>query len=155
VRLPEHAAAVRRAAAPHPERHEGRELPLRRGQGRHRVGAARLRRGEGERQAAGDGRGGGTHGDGAPAARGAGVFREVVEVVGRHWKTVAKALVALVILGFVGRQFYRDLSHPDLALLQIRWGWLFLSPAIYLAGLGFSAWFWRHVLALLGPRLGW
>ncbi|MFO0964786.1 MAG: lysylphosphatidylglycerol synthase domain-containing protein [Gemmataceae bacterium] len=81
-------------------------------------------------------------------------MRRLVEVVSRHWKGVAKALVALVILGFVGRQFYRDLSQPDLALLQIRWTWLALCPALYLAGLGFSAWFWRDVLKRLGYTLG-
>jgi uncharacterized membrane protein YbhN (UPF0104 family) len=76
-------------------------------------------------------------------------------VAGQTWKNVAKVAVALAILVFVGRQFYQDLSHPDLERLDFRVEWALLSAALYLAALGFSAWFWRHVLRVLGQRPPW
>lgn len=72
-----------------------------------------------------------------------------------NWKSILKLVLALAILGFVGRQFYRDLTHPDVALLHFRWGWAVLAGILYLASLSFSAWFWRSVLLGLGQRPGW
>jgi len=71
------------------------------------------------------------------------------------WKSAAKLALALVILGFVGRQFYRDLNHPDSATLHFRWPWAVLAGFLYLSALSFSAWFWRSVLKGLGQRPGW
>lgn len=70
----------------------------------------------------------------------------------RWWKTLLKAGLALAILVFVGRQFYRDLQRPELAELTWRPGWLALSALCYLAGLGFSWWFWQRLLNHCGAR---
>src|SRR5581483_9157974 len=69
----------------------------------------------------------------------------------RLWP-ISKALLALAILAGVGRQFYRDLQRPELDELALRWDWLSASAALYLLALGFSAWFWFHLLHILGER---
>lgn len=83
-----------------------------------------------------------------------------------------KILLALAILVGVGRQFARDLLdphwmdvdfrwswsylhevvNPELAGLEIRWTFLTLSAALYLAFLAFSAGFWQLLLTLFGER---
>ena len=50
-----------------------------------------------------------------------------------NWKSAAKLALALVILAFVGRQFYRDLSHPDIATLHFRWPWAVLAGLLSMA----------------------
>src|SRR3954463_9049066 len=69
----------------------------------------------------------------------------------RRWAwPIAKALLALAILVAVGRQFYRDLQHPDLARLDFRWPWMLLSGLLYLVALALSATFWLRLLHLFG-----
>src|SRR5262249_12310137 len=68
----------------------------------------------------------------------------------RNWWPVLKAVFAVLLLAAIGRQFARDLSHPDLAKYPLHLGWLVLAGALYLLGLGFSAWFWYRVLRALG-----
>ncbi len=65
---------------------------------------------------------------------------------------VLKAVLATAILVMVGRQFYRDLSRPELHQIELRPGWLVLSGLLYLLGLGLSAWFWHHLLWVFGER---
>src|SRR5260370_7892092 len=63
-----------------------------------------------------------------------------------------KAVLALAILVAIGRQFVRDLSRPELWQRSLHPGWLVLSAACYLLGLGFSALYWYRLLAALGQR---
>lgn len=61
----------------------------------------------------------------------------------------------LAILFFVGRQFYRDLNNPqfpELLKRSLQPGWLTLAGVLYLAGLGFSAFFWMRLLRRLDQR---
>lgn len=73
----------------------------------------------------------------------------------RKWWPVLKALIAAAIVVAIGRRFWQDLrSNPDLWKLSLHPGWLALSGALYLTGLGFSAYFWLRLLRQLGqtPR---
>jgi hypothetical protein len=73
----------------------------------------------------------------------------------RKWWPVAKYLLTAAIVFFVGRQFYRDLNNPEFPNLlkrSLQPGWLALAGALYIAGLGFSAWFWIRLLRRLGQR---
>lgn len=63
---------------------------------------------------------------------------------------LAKLLLAAVILSFVGRQFYKDLSSPTVSELVWRPGWLALSTVLYLGFLGSSCWYWRRLLRHFG-----
>src|SRR5258707_1302400 len=63
-----------------------------------------------------------------------------------------KAVLAVAILVAIGRQFVRDLSRPELWQRSLHPGWLVLSAAFYLLGLGFSALYWYRLLAALGQR---
>jgi hypothetical protein len=65
---------------------------------------------------------------------------------------VLKVLFTLAVLGFVGRHFARDLSRLDLADRPLHFGWLTLAGLLYLAGLGFSAYFWIRLLRMLGQE---
>ncbi len=85
---------------------------------------------------------------------------------------IAKILLGLAILVGVGRQFARDLLHPDLAKIEfhwsleyvheainpklagieIRWSWLLLSAGLYLLFFGFSAWYWHRLLRIFGEK---
>jgi hypothetical protein len=74
----------------------------------------------------------------------------------RRWGwPLAKALLALAILGFVGREFVTNLNQLDLSAVTVRFEWLALSAALYLLGLAGSAWYWYHLLRVFGegPRL--
>jgi hypothetical protein len=64
----------------------------------------------------------------------------------RRWWPVAKALVSLAILVFLGRSFARDLSRPDLWEQPLHLGWLVPAAVVYLAGLTISALWWRRLL---------
>src|SRR5439155_18741502 len=64
----------------------------------------------------------------------------------RAWWPIVKALLAAVILGAVGWQFYADLRRLDWDDLHVQPAWLMLCGLLYLVGLGFSAWFWRLLL---------
>ena len=74
-----------------------------------------------------------------------------------------KLVLALLILLFIGRQFYLDLAQPNvddpnrLAIyeLYLRPVWLVASGALYLVGLAPSAWYWRHLHAKFGYPLPW
>jgi uncharacterized membrane protein YbhN (UPF0104 family) len=73
----------------------------------------------------------------------------------RAWP-IFKALLWLLILYLIGRQFARDLQRPDLRQRPLHAGWLLLSGLLYLLGLALSALYWRRLLAHLGahPPLG-
>jgi glycosyltransferase 2 family protein len=71
------------------------------------------------------------------------------------WLPWAKALITIAILGFIGRQFYRDLSSESGKELWTRsfgFGWLAISGAVYLAGLACSLTFWCSLLQRLKQR---
>jgi uncharacterized membrane protein YbhN (UPF0104 family) len=67
----------------------------------------------------------------------------------RAWPFV-KALLWLLILYLIGRQFARDLQRPELYQRPLHAGWLLLSGLLYLLGLGFSALYWYRLLRHLG-----
>jgi uncharacterized membrane protein YbhN (UPF0104 family) len=68
----------------------------------------------------------------------------------RKWWPVLKALLAVAILVAVGRQFVRDLGSLDLAERPLRPAWLILAGALYVAGIGLSAYYWVRLLRGLG-----
>jgi uncharacterized membrane protein YbhN (UPF0104 family) len=79
----------------------------------------------------------------------------------RRWFRVLKLLLGLAILVAIGRQFARDLRIPERGLgpsLEDLWnrlehpGWLWLTGALYLLGLGFSAVYWYRLMRALGQR---
>jgi len=64
-----------------------------------------------------------------------------------------KVLLGLAVIAIVGRRFYADLSHPPEGWERsLRPGWLILSGALYLLGLGFSALCWHRLMRGLGQR---
>jgi hypothetical protein len=65
---------------------------------------------------------------------------------------IVKALLWLVILFFIGRQFARDLQDPKLGQRTLHAGWLILAGLLYLVGIGMSAWYWGRLLGHLGVR---
>jgi hypothetical protein len=68
------------------------------------------------------------------------------------WPLV-KLLLGLAIVVVIGRRFYLDLrDHPELLRQPLRPGWLLLSGALYLLGLGFSALCWHRLMLGLGER---
>ncbi len=69
----------------------------------------------------------------------------------RAWPVI-KALLWLVILVFIGRQFARDLQNPKLEQRPLHAGWLVLSGLLYELGMGFPALFWMRLLGHLGAR---
>jgi hypothetical protein len=69
----------------------------------------------------------------------------------RAWP-VLKLVLILAVLASVGWQLARDARHLDLHELALRPGWLAASGLLYLTGLGFSAWFWFHLLRTFGQR---
>src|ERR1043165_688066 len=70
---------------------------------------------------------------------------------GKRWAwRLVKMTLALLILFFIGRLFYGDLSRLDFRNLPWRPGWLLLSAGLYLAGLFASAWFWQYLLGVFG-----
>jgi hypothetical protein len=73
----------------------------------------------------------------------------------RAWP-ILKAILWLVILFFIGRQFARDLQRPELWRRSLHPGWLLFSGLLYLAGLSLSAVYWRRLLGHLDktPLLG-
>src|SRR6516164_93425 len=69
-------------------------------------------------------------------------FRLMRERFRKLWPLV-KLLLGLAIVVVIGRRFYLDLrDHPELLRQPLRPGWLLLSGALYLLGLGFSALCW-------------
>jgi hypothetical protein len=67
----------------------------------------------------------------------------------KKWWSWAKALMAVAILVFIGRQFYYDLSAESGRQLWVRpfhFGWLVLAGALYLLGLGLCVGFWFRLL---------
>src|SRR5215472_5402782 len=73
----------------------------------------------------------------------------------RAWPII-KALLWLLILFLIGRQFVRDLQRQELAQRPLHAGWLLLSGLLYVLGQGFSALYWIRLLGHLGahPPLG-
>jgi len=69
----------------------------------------------------------------------------------RAWPIV-KALLWLLILFMIGRQFARDLHRPELGHHSLHSGWLVLSGLLYLLGLSLSALYWNRLLGHLGAR---
>jgi uncharacterized membrane protein YbhN (UPF0104 family) len=71
----------------------------------------------------------------------------------RKWAPALKGLLALVILGLIGRRFTLDLKHnPELWQLHLHPGWLAASGALYIFGLGFCNAYWLRLLRDLGQR---
>ena len=70
----------------------------------------------------------------------------------RRWWPLVKALLGLAILVAVGRRFALDLQRPELWERPLRPGWLALSGALYLLGMGLWAGYWRRLLGHLGAR---
>jgi uncharacterized membrane protein YbhN (UPF0104 family) len=70
----------------------------------------------------------------------------------KQWWPVLKTLFTLAILVAIGRQFYRDLQHPDLWRRPLDPGWLLIAGLVYLLGLGFSCLFWYRLLRTLGQQ---
>ncbi|MFO0930697.1 MAG: lysylphosphatidylglycerol synthase domain-containing protein [Gemmataceae bacterium] len=68
----------------------------------------------------------------------------------RRWWPVAKALLGLAIVFFVGRRFAHDLSQPQLYEQPLRLDWLVPSALCYLAGLGMGALYWWWLIRRLG-----
>lgn len=69
----------------------------------------------------------------------------------KRWLVRAiKLTLALVVLFFIGRQFYGDLQNFDYTKVQLHPGLLILSGVIYLVGLLPSVWFFRHLIQLFG-----
>jgi hypothetical protein len=70
------------------------------------------------------------------------------EKLRRCWPAL-KLLLAAVLLLVIGRRFFLDLQRPELWQRPLGVGWLALAGLLYLAGLGFSAWYWRRLLGHL------
>jgi hypothetical protein len=74
----------------------------------------------------------------------------------RRWWPWLKALLGVAIVLAIGRQFWRDLSeHPEVLRRRLHAGWLVLSGVLYLLGMGFSAVYWRRLMAHLGYCPPW
>jgi uncharacterized membrane protein YbhN (UPF0104 family) len=72
----------------------------------------------------------------------------------RRWWPTIKVVLALAIVAWIGWRFARDLSRPELWQQPLDVGWLVPAALCYLAGLSFSALYWRHLLGRLGHRPG-
>lgn len=66
---------------------------------------------------------------------------------------MGKYLLAVVILVAIGRVFARDL--PVVWQRSYDLGWLAAAGALYLAGVAFSAFYWRGLLVQVGQRPTW
>jgi hypothetical protein len=69
----------------------------------------------------------------------------------RAWPFL-KAILWLLLLFLIGRQFARDLQRPELFQHPLHAGWLIVSGLLYILGLGFSALYWDRLLGHLGAR---
>lgn len=69
----------------------------------------------------------------------------------RLWP-VLKIALGLAILLVIGRQFARDLQHPELWSRPIHGGWLVLAGLVYLVGLGCTGLFWYWLLRQFGQQ---
>jgi uncharacterized membrane protein YbhN (UPF0104 family) len=69
-------------------------------------------------------------------------------------KLMAQVALAVLVLFFVGRQFYVALQRDDLHTVRWKPIWLVGSTCVYLLGLGFSIWYWHRLLRVYGqsPR---
>jgi uncharacterized membrane protein YbhN (UPF0104 family) len=65
---------------------------------------------------------------------------------------IGKVLLTVIVLVFVGRQFYQDLNQSGIERLPWRPGWLLLSAGLYLLYLGFLATYWYWLLRFCGER---
>ena len=72
----------------------------------------------------------------------------------RRWWPVVKALLGLAILGAVGWRFGQDLARRELYEHPVRWEWLVLAAALYLASMSLSALYWRRLMIHLGASPG-
>ncbi|MGL4551248.1 MAG: lysylphosphatidylglycerol synthase domain-containing protein [Gemmataceae bacterium] len=71
-----------------------------------------------------------------------------------RWWPVLKAVFGIGLVGFVGWQFSRDLAKLPPRAEPVGYGWLALSAALYLAGLGLSGVFWLRLMRHLDARPG-
>jgi uncharacterized membrane protein YbhN (UPF0104 family) len=69
------------------------------------------------------------------------------------WWPVGKCLLAVVILVAIGWHFARDL--PVVWQRSYDPGWLVAAGALFLAGVAFSAFYWRGLLLQVGQRPTW
>ncbi|MFN4257716.1 MAG: lysylphosphatidylglycerol synthase domain-containing protein [Gemmataceae bacterium] len=72
----------------------------------------------------------------------------------RRWWPVGKAVLAVAILVFVGRQFVLILQSPELWArpLPLRVGWLAATVLFYVIGLTIWGGFWLRLMHRLGQR---
>jgi hypothetical protein len=70
----------------------------------------------------------------------------------RRWWPALKVVLAVAILASVGWRLAWDLQDLRLGELELRPGWLAASGLLYVAALGFSGWFWVHLLRVFGQR---
>src|SRR5262249_32708583 len=74
----------------------------------------------------------------------------------RKWWPALKGLLALAILYLIGRRFMLDLNDlrnsPVLSDLSLHPGWMAVSGALYILGLGFCCCYWVRLLHELGQR---
>src|ERR1051326_882102 len=75
------------------------------------------------------------------------------ERLGKWWP-VLKILLGLVILYFVGKSLWHDLSEPDLWQRSYNITWLILAGALYLLGLGCTMLYWGLLLRRAGQFPG-
>src|SRR5262245_4824881 len=73
----------------------------------------------------------------------------------KRWGWLAgKTVLTVIILFFVGRQFYRDLTDPGAESLPRQPGWMLLSACLYLIFLALLHSYWRHLLFVCDQRPG-
>ena len=76
------------------------------------------------------------------------------EKLRRCWP-VLKVVLATALLLLIGRRFFLDLQRPELWQRPLGVNWLALAGLLYLAGLAFSAWYWRRLLGQLDREPPW
>jgi len=64
----------------------------------------------------------------------------------KNWWPVAKVLLALAVLFFIGRRFARDLRSPELWHRSFDAGWMVCSGLLYVLALFCSALLWHRLL---------
>lgn len=78
----------------------------------------------------------------------------------RRWLPWIKIVLFLLVVGAVGYHFWNELQKPELRSKYLTFHRdqilpMILSGVLYLAGLGFFAWFWLWVLRCVGQPLNW
>src|SRR4051812_33679499 len=71
----------------------------------------------------------------------------------RPWVAALKLLIAVLVLAAIGRQFYGDLTRPEVKDVTVRPEWLVASAAVYLLAMGFSGLFWFRLMRLFDQHV--